>query len=434
MEIVEGKACSADSPHSFKLWLCNYRALTIVAGRTWLGKIGLTGPENRAASPSNSRLCRKWETNLLTASSLRSQKSKDLAQLAKSKGIPGWHSMRKEQLIRALLKIAKKAGSNTRVKARNSTTSQKSSPRVNKTVRSDSRIARKLRLERNRAESLKNLALANELERSKASPQSDRIILIVRDPYWLQAYWEITKATVDRVRVALAEHWFDTKPVLRLLEVQSDTSSGAESMVREIPIHGGVRNWFVDVAEPPKSYRIALGYATSSGKFFLIAKSNTITTPSADHEAFDLSWSDIQNDHKKFYALSGGYSGKTVHGNDELQTVFEEKMRRPMNVPTFVQMGSGFGGLGREFDFEVDAHMVVHGKANPNANVTLAGEPVKLRSDGSFTVKMELPDKRQVLPIVASSRDGTQRRTTVLAVERNTKVMEPISKQFDELN
>jgi hypothetical protein len=38
-----------------------------------------------------------------------------------------------------------------------------------------------------------------------------------------------------------------------------------------------------------------------------------------------------------------------------------------------------------------------------------------------------------VLPIVASSRDGTQRRTVVLAVERNTKVMEPVSKQLDEI-
>ena len=341
--------------------------------------------------------------------------------------------MRKEQLIRALLKIAKqKANSKSRstsAKPKQTTTSRVAS----KNGRAESRIARQLRLERSRTENLKNLALANELDRSKAQPQSDRIILIVRDPYWLQAYWEITKATVDRVRVALAENWFNTKPVLRLIEVRPDASTGAESVVREMPIHGGVRNWFIDVSEPPKSYRVALGYATSEGKFFLIAKSNTVTPPSPDHEALDLNWTDIQNDHKKYYALSGGYSGQPTYGNNELQNVFEEKMRRPMNVPAFVQMGSGISATNAQFDFEVDAHMVIQGKADPHANVTLAGEPVKLRGDGSFTVKMELPDKRQVLPIVASSRDGTQRRTTVLAVERNTKVMEPISKQFDEL-
>ena len=73
--------------------------------------------------------------------------------------------------------------------------------------------------------------------------------------------------------------------------------------------------------------------------------------------------------------------------------------------------------------------MVIFGSADASAYVTLAGEPVKLRSDGSFTVRLPLPDRRQVLPIVASSADGVEQRTTVLAVERNTKVMEPLIKQ-----
>ena len=76
--------------------------------------------------------------------------------------------------------------------------------------------------------------------------------------------------------------------------------------------------------------------------------------------------------------------------------------------------------------------MVVYGATAPNANVSLAGEPVKLNEDGTFVVRMGLPDRRQVLPIVASSRDGSEQRTTVLAVERNTKVMEPITKDLNE--
>jgi hypothetical protein len=55
----------------------------------------------------------------------------------------------------------------------------------------------------------------------------------------------------------------------------------------------------------------------------------------------------------------------------------------------------------------------------------LAGEPVQLGPDGSFTARVSLPDRRRVLPVVASSRDGVQERTIVLAIERNTKVMEP---------
>jgi len=48
------------------------------------------------------------------------------------------------------------------------------------------------------------------------------------------------------------------------------------------------------------------------------------------------------------------------------------------------------------------------------------------REDNSFTVRMSMPDKRQVIPIVASTADGVEQRTTVIAVERNTKVMETL--------
>ena len=43
-----------------------------------------------------------------------------------------------------------------------------------------------------------------------------------------------------------------------------------------------------------------------------------------------------------------------------------------------------------------------------------------------------LPDKRQVLPVVASSVDGVEQRTIVIAVERNTKVLEPMLRETNE--
>jgi len=61
----------------------------------------------------------------------------------------------------------------------------------------------------------------------------------------------------------------------------------------------------------------------------------------------------------------------------------------------------------------------------------LRGEPVRLEPDGTFTMRFELPDRRQVLPVVASSGDGVEQRTIVLAVERNTKVMEPVIRESD---
>jgi hypothetical protein len=57
---------------------------------------------------------------------------------------------------------------------------------------------------------------------------------------------------------------------------------------------------------------------------------------------------------------------------------------------------------------------------------------VKIRPDGSFTVRMSLPNQRQVIPVVASAANGVEQRTIVLAVERNTKVMEPMTRETSE--
>lgn len=372
---------------------------------------------------------------MITAASLRSQTSKDLAQLAKKSGVPGWHSMRKEQLILALLKLAKektkskKSPSGTRVDSRKNP-SLNPVRRKAKTEAPESDIAKAIRADRLQREKMKDLALTNSMQVKEPEPQTDKIVLLVRDPYWLHAYWEVTKATVQRAKAALANSWHSAKPVLRLLEINNDTIGAVENVLKEIPVHGGVKNWYIDVSDPPHAYRVALGYMTDEGKFYLIATSNEVRTPAPGNGSLDENWSDVKDEYEKYYALSGGYD-KTVNSG-ELQTVFEQKLRQPMEAPMFAKLGLGMGGQTYELPFEVDAQLVVYGATAPGTKVTMSGEPVQLEDDGTFCVRMGLPDRRQVLPIVASSRDGSEQRTTVLAVERNTKVMEPVTRDPNE--
>ncbi len=86
----------------------------------------------------------------------------------------------------------------------------------------------------------------------------------------------------------------------------------------------------------------------------------------------------------------------------------------------------GLVGGRKAFHFEIDAELIVFGKTEPDARVTLQNEPIKLRPDGTFTVRDSLPNARQVIPAVAASANGLEQRTVVLAVERNTKTMEPL--------
>jgi hypothetical protein len=47
-------------------------------------------------------------------------------------------------------------------------------------------------------------------------------------------------------------------------------------------------------------------------------------------------------------------------------------------------------------------------------------------------MRFSLPDGRQIIPAVATSADGVEERTVVLAVERNTKALEPMVHEMNE--
>ncbi len=205
-----------------------------------------------------------------------------------------------------------------------------------------------------------------------------------------------------------------------------DTTSAAERHLRDIPVHGGVNNWYIDVVEPSRSFRIDVGYLSRRGKFYVLARSNVVTTPKVGvADPLDENWLDVQKTIDRIEnpaSIGGGSNGHALA--IDLRDLFEERLRRPINGVSL--HGLGAASLGRNFHFHIDAELIVYGTTEPNARVTLQGEPVQLRPDGTFTVRFSLPDSRQIIPAVAASADGIEERTIVLAVERNTKELEPM--------
>lgn len=384
----------------------------------------------------------------MTAEKLKSLTVRDLAQLAKKRGVHGWHSMKKAQLVRVLTsaKLARAVSKNGKPSAvasrklnppraatsKQTTASSRKAPTARPMSRADRR--RRLTVERRLQTAKSKQAHSKDLARpNNAKSGRDRLVVMVRDPYWLHAYWELTRQGVERAEAAMGQDWHTARPVLRLLDVSSPgTTSSAETVVRHIEIHGGVSNWYIDVQDPPRTYRVDIGYLSANGKYFVMARSNMVSTPRAgSSDAIDNNWQAVAENFDKIYAMSGGYSAEGP--SPELQELFEERLRRPMGSPMMTRFGAGVEGLlhnGKRppFNFELDAELIVFGSTERDAHVTLQGEPVQLRPDGTFTVRFSLPNCRQVIPAVASSADGVEQRTIILALERNTKVMEPVTR------
>jgi hypothetical protein len=365
----------------------------------------------------------------MTGEVLKECNKRRLAQLARDKGITGWHAMRKDQLIRAL--AASRSAPSKGAKKKKPRPAAVSAARRKKTGNASAPPPRRA------ASSARRLAPAAPDHTLDHACQKDRIIVLTRDSYWLHAYWELSRTTLSRARAALGQDWHEARPILRVMDVSSeDTTSAAERHIRDIPIHGGVNNWYIDVLEPPRSYRIDVGYISRRGKFYVLARSNVVTTPRAGvTDALDENWITVQKQFERIHNPSSNGNGSNHHVSAiDLRDLFEERLRRPMSSANLQNLATTpLAPVGRDFHFQIDAELIVYGTTEPNARVTLQGEPVNLRSDGSFTVRFSLPDSRQIIPAVAASYDGSEERTIVLAVERNTKELEPMIHDNNDL-
>ena len=266
----------------------------------------------------------------MTAADLKTRTVRDLASMARKKKVPGWHGMKKNELVKALLRAAR-----TEAGRRAGSTTINLSPSPHNGHHRLEQIKAKL------AEA-KDLTFRTIIEHN--GHVKDRLVVMVRDPYWLHAYWELSRKSIERAKVALGPYWHGARPVLRLCEVVRDgTTNSPRQPIRDIEIHGGVNNWYIDVQNPPKSYQLDIGYVAGDGRFFCLARSNVVSTPAAAAgDTFDKNWADVAKDFDRIFALSGGYSEPTVNG--ELKEVLEERLRHPIGDPLTMQFGRGAAG------------------------------------------------------------------------------------------
>lgn len=418
---------------------------------------------------------------LTSTAELRTHTKAELAKMAGKFGITGASSMLKDDLVAAVAKAARaekrkaatrskpngpkvaKAASKTKsraaVSANGSTDKVSARSKSNRTVKASTkpksakkkpvtkptspRVLKRIRELQLEKETTKDIAGKQTLVRPPGAteaiwekePQRDRVSLFVRDAFWMHATWDVTRQAIDRARAAMAEHWHGAKPVLRLLRLDDGetTSSTSETIERDIEIHGGLRNWYIDWAGEPATFRVQIGYLATSGRFHAICESNVVSTPAAGTaDDVDEHWSDMASDSEKVFSLSGGYS-KTQDSAD-LKEMLEDRLHRELGAPALAKLGAGADSPFRrrtDFHFDMEVELVLYGSTVHDGYLTLNGEPVALREDGTFAMRLPFPDRRQVLPAVACSRDGGQQRTIVIAVERNTKIMEPLEKEKD---
>jgi hypothetical protein len=101
----------------------------------------------------------------------------------------------------------------------------------------------------------------------------NRVRLLVRDPEWIFAYWDVKPESLEQLAKSLGERALAlSRLTLRIVDPVSGGSS-------DILLPPGARWWYVRTDAARRTYRAELGITLPSGQFRKLAESNTVVTP-----------------------------------------------------------------------------------------------------------------------------------------------------------
>jgi len=339
----------------------------------------------------------------------------ELLSLAEEKKIKGWKSLNKPALIEALAKLSSVEDKLEAKKGR----AQAPAAAAVETRHEEHRIAEsKYYVGPSYHQTFK--------ETDFVFPQGygqDKIVLLVRDPYWMHTYWEVTWNKLQSVKSQYGEDTINSsRYVLRVLDV-NNTSPESPNKYFDVDVAPGATNWYINVPTPNCAYCVDLGFVTREGKFILLVRSNVVMTPRAGvSDVFDEQWMTLE-EYDKIYALSGGLSVGMSSG--EIRKAMKKKLESLISSG-MISSGAVSSFSKREekkrgFFLVVDTELIVYGVTMPDAKLTIQGVPKKLNPDGTFSARFALPDGKQVIPVKAISSDDIDEITITPIVSKETQ-------------
>ena len=386
----------------------------------------------------------------MTTATLHASTRKDLAAIAREHRVAGWHGMRKGELIEALMDVFDESSKNRLPTDRQNAAADRAAEaddRRNPRAAASAKPAAPAVADGNPARESRPAPAPAPVAEVAAEPPTEPVAAhdplkdprkdlstvpsganveegldaVAHDPHWLHVRWCLKRCTVARAAAGLGSEWHRATPVLRVFRVTAhDTKSTSETVLKDVPVHGGCDHWFVSVEAPPCKFRVQIGYLAGEA-FFPLAKSRRVTTPRPGSKAAETTRMARPAPSAAESRVPAGSPIGAPSRPASADPLFDKF--RGLRAD-YAGAAYGVGDDGHAHPFTVATELLIRGTAHPESTVTLSGDAVRVGPDGRFAVKMHLGDGRHVIPAVCVSPDKTTQQTTVLGFGRQSKVLD----------
>ena len=247
-----------------------------------------------------------------------------------------------------------------------------------------------------------------------------RIIIQVRDPYWMHAYWEISEDKTNSVSRDLGRRLHDARHILRVYDITNVIFDGSNAnKYFDININDYASSWYINGGEAGRSFCVEIGYLLADGRFIMIARSNYINMPiDGPSTITDEEWMMVEDDFNRLYGMSVGLG--IGLSSMELRKQISQRLTN-LSSGVLSSPGGQRKQSAKKFWLKVHTELIVYGATVPGAKVSVQGKPINLSKDGTFNLRFALPDGQQVIPVKAVSVDGLEERLITPVVNKKTE-------------
>lgn len=310
----------------------------------------------------------------------------------------------------------------------------------------------------------------------------DRAVLLVRDPQWAYAYWDMRQALARRDPAR-----GDYRQILRVQEMSGHEDRPA--YFYDVPVPPHARSWYLKLPGDGRRYRVEVGLHYRDGSYAAVAVSNAIEMPRArpsevvadkfvtlplepetapdrpsttslppvaEWMVAPESAGTVASVAPPLAPVAGKPSPTPTFEPSVPAAGWEEAQIRPWAHPwsgrhpftpeqgplpgapglsgpisSHALSSWGFapgaseelqrGPRAKDFWLVADAELIVYGATEPDAKVSLRGERIQLRPDGTFSFRFYLPDGLHPIPIRALNADEDDERMITITVSRKTE-------------
>jgi hypothetical protein len=160
----------------------------------------------------------------------------------------------------------------------------------------------------------------------------DKLVFMVRDPYWAFTYWEISDCLKNN------HNLFTEEKYLRVYDITDSNNQDKPDYFFDIKLTDIAQNWYIKLPKANSTYFLDFGYF-KDGKFINILRSNVASSPrDSISDKIDVEWMMPDEDYRRLLEASGA--------NKMFQQIGSMEMMKFLSGNVSEENNNSSGGLG----------------------------------------------------------------------------------------